>query len=375
MESRVLHVAQPVEAGVAVVTVSLARYQAELGANVHVASPGGWLQQQLDGTSVTHHTWPARRNPSVGIVREVSALRSIVSAARPDVVVLHSAKAGLGGRLLLRGRVPTVFVPHAWSFEAVGGAMGLASTMWERHAARWTRTLVCLSDAEAQVGRDHGVRVANTVIIPNGVDARRFAPASRAAARRLLGLGDEPLAVCLGRLSRQKGQDRLVAAWPMVRERVPSAQLALVGDGPGEESLRRRAGAGITLAGPTQTPATWYQAADVVVAPSRWEGMALVPLEAMSCARSVVTVDFGGMAELLTGAGACLPVDASDEVLAVAVAVRLIDRGLADSEGRRGRSQVVDTADVATSNRRMHQAVVQSVRHRATPRHGDQPPT
>jgi hypothetical protein len=45
----------------------------------------------------------------------------VVEEVRPDLVHAHSAKAGLAGRLAVRGRIPTVFQPHAWSFEAVGG--------------------------------------------------------------------------------------------------------------------------------------------------------------------------------------------------------------------------------------------------------------
>ena len=71
--------------------------------------------------------------------------------------MLHSAKAGLAGRLALRGRRRTVYVPHAWSFEAVQGAVGRASTVWEAAASRWTDMVVCVSEDERRRGREAGV--------------------------------------------------------------------------------------------------------------------------------------------------------------------------------------------------------------------------
>ena len=82
-----------------------------------------------------------------------------------------------------------------------------------------------------------------------------------------------------------------------MRARVPEAQLLLVGDGPDRRALERLADglAGVAFAGARTDVPTWLAAADVVVVPSRWEGMALVPLEAMACARSVVATDVNGV--------------------------------------------------------------------------------
>ena len=73
-----------------------------------------------------------------GACLEARALAGLIGSLAPDLVHLHSSKAGLAGRLALRGRRTTVFQPHAWSFEAVHGAVRAAGIAWERLAARWT---------------------------------------------------------------------------------------------------------------------------------------------------------------------------------------------------------------------------------------------
>jgi glycosyltransferase involved in cell wall biosynthesis len=96
----------------------------------------------------------------------------------------------------------------------------------------------------------------------------------------------------------------LLDAWPAVAARVPGARLAVVGGGPDAELLAARVRtlpdpAGVLLVGPVADPRPWLAAADVVVLPSRWEGMALAPLEAMAAARPVLLTDVPGARECL----------------------------------------------------------------------------
>jgi glycosyltransferase involved in cell wall biosynthesis len=277
----------------------------------------------------------------------VAAARRIVRASRPHVVHAHSAKAGLAGRIAVRGRVPTVFQPHAWSFEAMGGPMRRAAMAWERAGARWAGAIVCCSRDEERAGVAAGID-GRWVVVPNSVDLDRFAAASpgeRDAARRRLGLdAGAPMAVCVGRLSHQKGQDIAVDAWPAVRAAVPAATLVLVGEGPEREALEERAGPGVVFAGPQDDVRSWLVAADVATLPSRYEGMALGVLEAMACGRSVVVAAADGMAEAVgppgAGAGgAVVPVD-DPSALAEALIARLADPERCEREGAQGRSRV-----------------------------------
>lgn len=295
----------------------MARVVADLVAAAHatglhatVACPaGGRLADAVRERGGAVRRWEATRSPGPGFGGEVRRLARIIAAVRPDVVHAHSAKAGLAARLAVRGRVPTVFQPHAWSFEAADGITGRLALHWERYAARWAARVVCVSEAERRTGERAGVRAAWEVI-PCAVDTARFTDRTRDSDRtrdavgsgRPAGGADRPLVVCVARLCRQKGQDVLVRAWPAVLRAVPGARLVLVGDGPDEAVLRAAAPASVTFAGPTvdtADTAAWYRAADLVVLPSRWEGMALVPLEAMACGRPVLVTDVDGARESL----------------------------------------------------------------------------
>ena len=305
MSLSVLHVSQPVDGGVARAVSDLVSDQVGRGWRVTVASPEGALGPRIMEVGAEHLAWRAGRAPGPASMLEARSLGRIVKQVAPDVLHLHSSKAGLAGRLATRGRLPTLFQPHAWSFYALDGSLGRAALAWERLGARWATAIVCVSEGERQDGESAGIH-ATWRVVPNGVDLDEFGVEDRGAARRTLGLDSGPLAVSVGRLSRQKGMDVLLAAWPEVETRVPGAQLVVVGSGPEEDELRRRAGSA-RLVGASDDVGSWLGAADVVVVPSRWEGLAYVVLEAMAAGRTVVASDVAGMREALGDTGFIVP--------------------------------------------------------------------
>lgn len=353
----VLHVSVPTSGGVATVATSYVRDQVERGWNVTVACPShGDLGYSAREAGAAVRWWRAEPHDST-LPGAVARLNRIVNETGPDVVHLHSGKAGLAGRLVVRDRIPTVFQPHAWSFLAHRSGVQGASLRWERYAARWATELLCVSTTERQLGESLGVH-APTTVIPNGIDLTRYRPAGagdRVHARKLLGLDDVPTLLCVGALTVQKGQQDLLADWPRMRAQVPDAQLVLVGDGPDRQALERLSEEmeGVVFVGGRTDVPLWLAAADVVVVPSRWEGMALVPLEAMACARSVVATDVNGAVDSVpVDAGAIVGLDDSAGLVEEVVA-RLTDPALAEREGWYGRSHVETHHDVTTSTREL----------------------
>jgi glycosyltransferase involved in cell wall biosynthesis len=346
---RVLHVAQPTHGGLVTCVGDPVADQVRRGWDVHVASPpDGELPDVVQAAGAAHLAWPAARSPGPAVPAETTRLRRIIDTVQPDVVHLHSSKAGLCGRLALRGRRPTVFQPQAWSFHAAGGATRWAAAAWERLGARWAHALVCASEAEREQGGRAGIR-ARWRVIYNGVDVERFAHAGeeeRRTARARLGLSDAPLAVCVGRLSRQKGQDVLLDAWPAVNRRVPDAGLVLVGSGEDREALEARAVPGVTFAGERGDVPDWLAAADVVVNSSRWEGMSLAIVEAMARGRSIVATDVAGSREAVGEEAGAIVRPEDPAALAAEIARRLADPVLRKAEGRAARARAVEAHDV-----------------------------
>ncbi|GAA3828849.1 glycosyltransferase [Streptomyces coacervatus] len=361
MRRTILHLAQSSEAGVARVVTDLAAGQCARGDRVIVACPAAgtlsWTAAQRGAEVVP---WDAVRSPGAALPREVAGVRRIVDLVRPDVVHLHSAKAGLAGRLAILGLLPTVYQPHAWSFDAVSAVLRTATVQWERAGARWAHQVVCVSDGERAHGVAAGIR-SRYAVVRNGVDLDWCSPpeaGSRAAARYRLGVsGAGPLAVCVARLCRQKGQDVLLDAWAQIEERLPQARLVLVGGGPDRSVLAARAPSTVGFAGTVVDPRDWYLAADLVVLASRWEaGMALAPLEAMACSRPVVVTDVPGAREFLPARHVPFAVVALDDpgALASAVVRLLADPAAGRALGEEAQAHVRRHHDVRRVVERMY---------------------
>lgn len=152
----------------------------------------------------------------------------------------------------------------------------------------------------AEMVERYGVAPERVAVLPNPVDVdalRRHQP------RRDPGPGRRYVAA--GRLTRQKGFDRLIALFAKCD---PSDQLIIFGDGPDRARLQDAIDdhdltARVRLAGFEPAPWSWYAGADAVLLPSRWEGMPNVALEALACGTPVIaTPESGGIAEVAGGA-------------------------------------------------------------------------
>lgn len=343
----VLHVAQPTTAGVPNAVLPMLREQVARGWQVHLACPSdGFLAYQAQSLGVTVHEWKASRNPGRQVPRELARLRKILTAVGPDLVHAHSSKAGLIVRALVRGRIPTVFQPHAWSFHAVSGAIRRATLFWERWATRWTSAIIAVSDDERAEGLQERID-SSYIVIPNGVDLERFALTDQKAMRAALKVPDAPTVVCVGRLCEQKGQDRLLQAWVAVERAVPEARLVLVGDGPDRPTVEEMVASlnlrNVELVGDQADVRPWLYVATVTVFPSRWEaGLSLAVMEAMAAGRSVVATEFEGAATALRSSAGAVVAHEDTESLTRELIRRLQDEDLSATEGRNGREIIAE---------------------------------
>jgi glycosyltransferase involved in cell wall biosynthesis len=107
---------------------------------------------------------------------------------------------------------------------------------------------------------------------------------------------DRPLIVAAGRLTLQKGFDMLIAAFAQVVQRHPDWMLRICGDGPQRRSLERliiehELSNNVLLMGPVDRLDLQMSQASMYVLSSRYEGLPMVMIEAMSLGLPVVSFD------------------------------------------------------------------------------------
>jgi phosphatidyl-myo-inositol dimannoside synthase len=154
---------------------------------------------------------------------------------------------------------------------------------------------LCMVDAAAQHLRVLGVDDARIRVVKPGTDLSVFAPAPQPVA--------EPVLAFVSPVAPNKGIDRVLAAFALVREKVPDARLLVLGSGPLAGSVR---GPGVTYLGAgdaARVASVLRGAAVFVTAPrSTWkwsEQFGLAYLEAMACGLPVVTTVCGTNDEIV----------------------------------------------------------------------------
>ena len=115
---------------------------------------------------------------------------------------------------------------------------------------------------------------------------------------------DVPLLEVIGRLSQEKGVDRLIRVCSRLKKDRYSFELLILGEGEEREKLGRMIEESdlwecVKLLGVISNPYPYMRIADILVCPSRYEGLSTVVTEGLILGKAIVTTQCSGMKELL----------------------------------------------------------------------------
>ena len=230
----------------------------------------------------------------------VRRLRRLLATQMPDILqtfLFHANVVGAiaGRRAGVKSIVAGIRVaePNHWRLRV------------ERMALRRAAQIVCVSRSVADYSQSEGnLPAGKLLVIPNGIDLSEDLSTAKAD---LPALGITParcVIACVGRLEEQKGVDWLLELAPHILTALPQHDLLLVGDGDQRGNLEalareRKIADRVHFAGWRADVAAILQSSDLLVLPSRWEGMPNVLLEAMAAGLPVVATQVSGVEELL----------------------------------------------------------------------------
>ena len=282
-----------------------------------------------------------RHGAAAQVLAGAAAVRRLMRGGAFDLVHSFLYRSHAASRLarLLAGRG----VPLVASERCLGDNRGTLARLINRLTARGSDRVLAVSRAvgERAAQRD-GVPAARVGVIPNGIEIPEPDPRARLRLRRALRLGSgETLLLALGRLHREKGPDLLIEALRILRTRgVAGWRCAFVGEGPERGALRTASadlGDRVLFTGGRRRVGPWLEACDLLVLPSREEGMPVAPIEAMMRGRMVVATRVGGTPEVVRHDETGLLVEPENPgALADAIAAALGDPARREAMGARG---------------------------------------
>ena len=273
----------------------------------------------------------------------------LIRQDRPAIVHTHSSKAGLLGRLAAwMAKVPIIIhTPHGHVFYGHFGK--ISSNVFlsvERVMDRITDITVALTQEERddyiRLNVSHAQKLRR---VHSGVDIDRFQNLSTdtRAIRKSFGYSSvDKVVAMIGWLLPIKGPDIFLAAIEEVWDKHPETKLLFVGYGDMEAGLRQR----LAQTGKTDQAhfAGWrddipeiLQAIDILVMPSRNEGMGRVAVEAMAAGKPVIASRVGGLKDMVEHGHNGLLFPAGDShALAQAIIYLLDDPKKAEEFGKAG---------------------------------------
>lgn len=182
-------------------------------------------------------------------------------------------------------------------------------------------------------------------VIPWGVSARFRQIDSKEIIKDELGIDSPFILHVAGHFAEEEGVDLTIKALFILKQKIRNIQLYIIGNRQG--NLYREIKLFVKKCGLDENVlflgrvsdkelVMYYNAADVLVHPSRYEGFGLPPLEAMACGTPVVATSVASLPEIIGDAGILLPSPPDAEKLARSVFVILTDRQLRQKLINRG---------------------------------------
>lgn len=261
------------------------------------AKTGSSGQAQLGSVSVDEINSLKRQINFLSDLLALTEIRELIRVREPDIICLHSSKAGALGRIAAIGTgIPVVFTAHGWAFtEGVPPFKRSVYKQIERLLARLSTRIITVSEYDRslalweRVGDRHKL-----VTVHNGVhdtDEPRAEPSI-----------NPPRLIMVARFADQKDHALLLQA--LVDLQGLSWELEFVGDGPNRlpaEALVKKLGLArrVRFAGASEAVAADLSRAQLFVLASQWEGLPLSIIEAMRAGLPVIASDVGGVNELV----------------------------------------------------------------------------
>ncbi|WHQ66366.1 glycosyltransferase family 4 protein [Lactiplantibacillus plantarum] len=232
-------------------------------------------------------------------LKAIYTLRKLVKNWQPDIIHLHSSKAGMIGRLAtIRLPMKVIFTVHGWGFTpGVGKKRQLLMKTIEKALSRLTTAYICVSQFDYDLGVQSGVITSAhpARVIHNGVTALVSAKKVNNTETFVLSMA--------ARFDAPKRQDLLIQALTYLPENLPIV-CHFLGDGSAIEACKTlthqlNLDAKVRFYGVVDNVQKYYSQSDVGVLISDYEALPISLVEALAQGLPIIASNVGGIQELI----------------------------------------------------------------------------
>ena len=304
--------------GISSYILTLANGLGQNGHRVFVMTSGGNLVKSLEKSTAKHIAVSIRTKSELSwrLYWPLGHIARFIRREKIDIIHAQTRVTQVMGYFLSKlTQVPLVSTCHGF----------FKPHFFRRAFPCWGKKVIAISrPVYDHLRSDFHVPADDVVLIPNGIDVEQF---SMAAPQKIKWFKDKwqlkegPVIGIIARLSDVKGHTFLIEAMTRVIQKIPSAQLLIVGEGPQERSLkdlvaRLELSHCVHFKPIVSQTAEVLPALDVFVMPSLQEGLGLSVMEAQAAGVPVVASRVGGLVDLIEEGktGLLVPSQNADEL-------------------------------------------------------------
>ena len=310
---KVMHIAQASVGGVERYLYSLLKsMDSSKYENVLVLASANGSEKFIDVSTAIEFVGADRNISLLSDLKATRELRRLIKKHNPDVLYLHSSKAGALGRLANLGhKNVSVYNAHGWSFNIKCGAFKRnIYALIERILGHFCTHIIAISKFEKESAlKRHVGNATKMSVIYNGVDLDEGTKETDDDENVLIGeleriCEDQFIVGCVARLAEQKAPDVFLRAAQAIKQQIPNAFFMLVGDGELKadcEAMAKDLGLqnSLMITGWVPNPRAYIQRFDVALLLSRWEGFGLAIAEYMREEKPVVATNTDAIPDLI----------------------------------------------------------------------------
>lgn len=251
----------------------------------------------------------AREISFISDIKSVFQIARYIKKIKPDIIHLHSSKAGALGRLAsIFSGIPVIYNPHGWSFDMNISRKKKAIYIFiEKFLGKFTKEIINISDYEKDCALKHNILSKEKIkVIYNGIEVEKYQEKSdKQKIMKELGIPIDAIIIgMVGRISEQKSPETFVEIANKLKSKIENCYFILVGDGElrsrvekkiDEYSLKDK----FLITGWTSEVARYVSTFNVALLTSKWEGFGLVLTEYMASGKPIVASNVGGIPDVI----------------------------------------------------------------------------
>ena len=243
-------------------------------------------------------------------LRAIIKIRKLIKKYNPDIIYMHSSKAGAIGRIANIGiKNKSIYNPHGWAFNMnCSNKKKLIYRYIENILALFVDEIIAISDFEKESAIQNKICSPKKIrVIYNGIDIDDYKNKSNqyTITRRKIGIPEDAYIIgMVGRISEQKAPDTFVQVAAKVKDIIPEAFFIIVGDGDERKKIEKLIDdldlkRSFMITGWVEEPMEYIELFDQAMLLSRWEGFGLVLAEYMVAEKPIIATNIDAIPNLI----------------------------------------------------------------------------